>query len=134
MDCIFCKIRKGEIPADKIYEDEHTFAFLDIRPINKGHALVIHKNHHQDIFDTPAEELCAMMATAKKVAEAVVKETNADGVNIGMNNKAVAGQAVWHSHLHIIPRFEGDGLRHWPGKEYEEGEAAKMAEAIKKHL
>ena len=133
-ECIFCRIIKGEIPSSKIYEDEKVYAFLDIQPVNKGHTLVIPKNHSLDLTDMDDEDVCAVFRTAKKLAPAILKATGATGFNLGMNNKKSAGQLVMHSHLHIIPRFDDDGLKHWPGKEYKEGEAEKTKDAITKQL
>ena len=130
-ECIFCKIIKGDIPCSKIYEDDKVLAFLDIAPINKGHALIISKEHHKDLLDMPETTLAEITKAAKKVAKAVVKATGADGFNIGQNNGKAAGQLVMHFHLHVIPRFENDGLKSWPHKEYEEGEIEKVAENIK---
>ncbi|MBN1792860.1 HIT family protein [Candidatus Woesearchaeota archaeon] len=116
-DCIFCKIIRGEIPSSKIYEDKDFFAFLDIRPINKGHSLIIPKVHCKGILDFPRAEETDFLEVIKKVAGAVVKAVDADGFNLGMNTGAAAGQIVFHAHMHIIPRFEGDGLKSWPHKE-----------------
>ncbi|MBI4144749.1 HIT family protein [Candidatus Woesearchaeota archaeon] len=132
--CIFCKIVTGDIPAERVYENEKVYAFLDIRPINRGHALVIHKHHHADIFDTPEEDLKDLMAAAKHLAPVLVKTTKADGLNIGMNNRGAAGQVVMHAHLHVIPRFVNDGLRHWPGRQYTPEELKLDADAIRKAL
>lgn len=133
-DCIFCKIIKGEIPSSKVYEDKKVFAFLDINPINKGHVLVVPKNHSLDLSDMADEDIKNLFIAAKKIANAVMKATGAQGCNLGMNNRKAAGQLVMHSHLHIIPRFEGDGLKHWPGKKYAEGEAEKVRQDIIKNL
>ena len=133
--CVFCKIVKNEIPTDKIYEDEKFFAFLDINPVNPGHILVVPKNHYENIYSLPDEILCDIGSVIKKIAVAVKKSVNADGINIIMNNNGAAGQIVPHAHFHIIPRFADDGLRHWPGKPYSnKEEAAKIAEKIKKEL
>ena len=133
-ECIFCKIINGEIPADKLYEDEHTFAFLDISPVNKGHTLVIPKAHHKNIFDMPSEVLAETMKTVQKMAKAIKEGVGADGINIGMNNLPAAGQVVFHAHFHIIPRFEGDGFKHWPHTTYEEGESKEVAGQIQAKL
>ena len=134
-DCIFCKIIKGEIPADKVYEDDDTLAFLDISPVNKGHTLVIPKQHHETVIDTPAEVLCKLMKTVKKVAPAIIKVTSAQGFNLYQNNEKAAGQLVPHIHFHIIPRFEGDGhFSRWTNTKYEEGEMNKLKENIKKEI
>ncbi len=135
-DCVFCKIIQNEIPAIKIYEDETTLAFLDIRPVNKGHVLVIPKDHFENVYTTPAELWCRVMLTVQKVAIAVKNAVSADGLNIIMNNESAAGQIVFHTHVHIVPRENEDGFMHWPGKAYDsENEAKelgeKMVEALK---
>lgn len=133
-ECIFCKIIKKEIPATLIYENNNAIAFLDIAPINPGHTLVVSKQHFETLDKAPDAVLADMMAATKKVAAAVEKAVNADGANIIINNKKAAGQLVSHLHLHIIPRFENDGLKHWPGKKYKEGEAEQVAEKIRSLL
>ena len=129
-DCIFCKIIKGEIPAAKVLEDKEFLAFLDIRPINKGHALVIPKIHCKNFLDFPKQEETDFLAFTKKVAAAVIKATGADGFNLGMNNGEAAGQVIHHAHFHIIPRFHNDGLQNWPHKQYAEGEIAELQKKI----
>ncbi len=133
-DCIFCKIINNEIPSSKIYEDNKTLAFMDIMPVNKGHALVIPKEHHETLFDLPDDILKAVIMAVKKIGDAVKKAVNADGINIGVNNHKAAGQVVFHSHFHIIPRFNDDGLKTWPHKKYEDDEMPSYAEAIRKYL
>jgi histidine triad (HIT) family protein len=133
-DCIFCKIVKGEIPCKKVHEDDKTFAFLDISPIHKGHTLIVPKEHHENILDMPDETLAELAKTAKKVSKAVKKATNADGFNVTQNNGAAAGQAVFHFHLHIIPRFKDDGLKNWPHKKVSDEEMKQVHEAIKNSL
>ncbi|PIN86035.1 HIT family protein [Candidatus Woesearchaeota archaeon CG10_big_fil_rev_8_21_14_0_10_44_13] len=133
-DCIFCKIIKGEIPCLRIYEDKDVLAFLDIAPVNRGHALVIPKKHYADFTDMPDEAVKQVFVAAKKVADGVMKGVNANGFNLGMNNRKVAGQLVMHAHVHIMPRFEGDGFKLWEGKKYLEGEAKKVMESINKKL
>ena len=134
MDCIFCKIVNGEIPSEKLYDDENVFAFLDIAPVNKGHALVIPKKHYETIFDVPDDELQKLAVAVKKVASAVKKAVNAEGVSIAMSNYKAAGQVVPHAHFHIMPRFENDGLKLWPQGKYEEGEMKQFGEKIRKTL
>ena len=90
-DCVFCKIAQGKIPSDKIYEDDNFFAFLDINPNNPGHALIIPKNHYENIYTAPDEILCDIGPIIKKIAIAVKKGINADGINIIMNNDSAAG-------------------------------------------
>ena len=129
-ECIFCKIIKGEIPSNKVYEDEKVLAFLDIGPVNKGHTLVIPKKHAMNIFDIEQEDLNAVSEIVRKIAPAVKKAVNADGLNIMSSNGKAAGQLVMHSHIHIIPRFKDDGLKHWPQGTYKEGEIEQVKEKI----
>jgi histidine triad (HIT) family protein len=117
-DCIFCKIISGKIPCTKIYENHKVIAFLNINPINKGHALVMPKEHYETILDTPDDTLAETMKVVKKVVKAVKEGVDADGVNVGQNNFRAAGQMISHLHFHIIPRFEKDGLEDWPGHKY----------------
>lgn len=116
-DCIFCKIVAGEIPSHKIYEDEQVLAFLDIHPINAGHTLVIPKAHHQDLLDTPSELLARLMRTIVKIAPAIIKAVSASAFNLGVNNGRAAGQIIFHTHFHIMPRFDSDGHKLWHGKD-----------------
>lgn len=133
-NCIFCKIIKGEISSQKIYEDKHVFAFLDINPVNIGHTLLIPKTHSQNIFDIKTETLEKIAPVLKKLSLSIKESTGADGINIISNNGGAAGQLVFHLHLHIIPRLSGDGLKHWPGKNYTEKEMSETAEKIKLNL
>ncbi len=133
-NCLFCKIIAGEIPAEKVYEDEKTFAFLDIKPVNPGHTLVIPKDHHVNMLETPEETLCAMTATVKKVAMAIQAALNPDGINLGVNNGAAAGQVIFHAHMHVMPRRSDDGYGLWHGKPYTEGQANEIATKIKNAL
>lgn len=134
-DCVFCKIVKGELSSYKIYEDDKFFAFLDINPINFGHSLLVPKKHYKNLYDLPDETLKEIAPLIKKIAIAIKKSLNTDGINIVMNNDGAAGQIVPHAHFHIIPRFADDGLRHWRGKSYtSKEETVKIAERIKKSL
>ena len=130
-NCIFCKIVKGEIPSSKVYEDNKTIAFLDIHPVSRGHALVIPKNHCTDIFDMTEEDAKAVMAATKKVADAAMKGLGAAGVNLLNSNRKAAGQEVFHYHMHVIPRYENDGIRLFPQQRYKESDAKGTAEKIK---
>ena len=130
-DCIFCKIVAGEIPATRVFENEHALAFLDINPTNPGHTLVVPKAHAENIDDIPDETICALAPVVKKVAGAVKKAVKADGINLIQNNGRAAGQIVPHFHIHVVPRFDGDGFRHWKGVPYKTGEAEQVAEKIK---
>jgi len=133
-ECIFCKIVKGEVPSEKIYEDLDTFAFLDINPVNSGHALVIPKEHYKNLFDISSEAFSKVMETVRKMSPVIKKAVNADGVNIGISNERAANQAVFHLHIHIIPRFQNDGLKMFPAKKYKENESKEIAEKIKSLL
>lgn len=135
MDDLFVKIIKGEIPSTKIYEDENTFAFLDTDPVNKGHALVIPKKLYRNVLDIEKEDWGRLMETVRKIAIAIKTATKADGINIYMNNEAAANQKVFHAHVHIIPRFDGDNMI-TPAKhvEYKDGEKDEYGEMIKNEL
>lgn len=118
MDCVFCKIVAGELPAHKVYEDDDLLAFLDIQPITRGHALLIPKAHHANLSDTPAPVLAKISAALPSVCRAVVRGTDSEGFNVLQSNGACAGQVVSHVHFHIVPRKTGDGIglgfRHHP--------------------
>ena len=133
-DCIFCKIIRGEVPSPVIYEDDETFAFLSNGPDNPGHTLVIPKDHLENVYEMDEKHYGPMMQTVKKMAVAVKRGMNADGINVHMNNDGPAGQVVFHAHIHIIPRFIGDGLKHWPNGKYKEGEEEIVAKKIKAAL
>lgn len=113
-ETIFAKIISREIPAHIVYEDDMVLAFLDINPTNHGHTLIIPKKHFINIFDGDNETLTHMMKVAKKVALALKKADLAEGVNLIMNNGPEAGQEVWHAHLHVVPRLNGDKVFHKP--------------------
>ena len=117
-DCVFCKIVKGKLPTNKIYEDGNFLAILDINPVNPGHSLLMIKNHHKNIYETPDEILCKIGPVLKKISNAVKDGVGADGINIIMNNEEISGQMIPHTHFHVIPRFANDGFRHWLGKPY----------------
>ncbi len=134
MDCLFCKIINGEIPCLKVYEDEYTFAFLDINPVNEGHTLVLPKKHIENLINSDSEDLKNIMPALREITEAVKKATNADGVNVTTNNGEAAGQSVFHLHFHIIPRFNDDGFKNWLQHSYKEGEDKKYLEKIKSLL
>lgn len=133
---VFDKIVTGEIPVTKVYEDEQCLAFLDLHPVNIGHTLVIPKIHSRNIFDIDPQTAGHVFSIAKKIALALQNVCGAEGVNIIMNNEPAAGQQVFYSHIHIIPRYTGDGFEHWHGaRDYNDGERAaleeKMVEVLK---
>lgn len=133
--CIFCKIARKRAPVSEIYEDETVISFLDIRPLNLGHMLVIPKGHYVDIFDIPEKELAAVNKIAKLVSFAVKKATGADGISIIQQNGKAAGQDIFHFHVHVVPRFEGQKLS--PFSELIEVDRAQldtMAKKIKQYL
>jgi len=111
-DCIFCKIIAGEIPSHKIYEDEHSFAFLDINPLADGHVMVIPKAHHEQIEDLDPALAGKLFETTQRISAHVRDKFNAPATTIGINNGKAAGQVVPHLHIHIVPRFDGDGGAH----------------------
>mgnify|MGYP003290405019 CR=1 FL=1 len=130
-NCIFCKIIKGEIPSSTVYEDDDFKAILDISPANKGHVIVLTKGHYANIFELDETIAGKLLPVVKKIASAVKKVTNCDGINILQNNGVAAGQTVFHVHVHIIPRFDNDNeLLTWEKKSYEDGEAIQLANQI----
>ncbi|MBI2203225.1 MAG: HIT family protein [Candidatus Rokubacteria bacterium] len=108
-DCVFCKIRDGQIPSMKIYEDDATLCIMDINPLNAGHCLVITKTHAATLFDTDVADLQAAVTTARRVAKAIRSALNPDGLNMLQANGPAAFQSVPHFHLHLIPRWNNDG-------------------------
>ena len=107
-ECVFCKIIRGEIPCCKVYEDDLILAFLDIAPFNIGHTVIIPKDHQNSI--TTLDEIYAnrIIKMAPKIGVALLRTINAEGFNLFLNNGSVAGQTVWHCHMHVQPRFAGD--------------------------
>lgn len=108
-NCIFCKIANGEIPSRTLYEDESFRVILDLGPATKGHALILPKEHYADLFALPQETAADAMKLAKQIAKAQKDALKADGLNLVQNNGTAAGQTVGHFHIHLIPRYEGDG-------------------------
>lgn len=134
-DCLFCKIVRGEIPAAKVYEDDELIAFLDIKPVNPGHVLLIPKAHHETLLQTPPKLLESMMAMVPSLARAAMQATGSEGFNLACNTGTVAGQVVFHTHLHIMPRKAGDGYELWHGEPYaDQQEADRVANAIRSAL
>lgn len=132
---IFEKIISREIPADIIYEDDMVIAFLDIKPVNKGHALVVPKKKFRNMFDADPEYFAHMAKIALKVVAALKVVTSMDGANLVMNNERAGGQDVFHAHMHVIPRFEhDDAFRPAQHTMYTEGEMATFGAALRKVL
>ena len=131
-DCIFCKIVAGEIPSFKLFEDEATLAFMDINPANEGHALVIPKEHVPDLYAVSDEALARTLVTAKRVAAALARTLNPDGLNIVQCNGAAAAQSVMHFHVHVLPRVTDDGLAmNWGLKLGDIDAIGRLAERIR---
>ena len=110
-DCLFCKIVAGEIPSQRVDEDERTVAFMDINPATRGHALVIPREHAADLLEIDAEDLAATMTAAQRLARTGLDRFGADGVNLINSCGAAAWQTVFHFHVHVIPRYVGDPMR-----------------------
>lgn len=125
-DCIFCNIVRGELPSNKVYEDDHSLAFFDIHPVSPGHTLVVPKSHFATIFDVSAEAWSHVQETVRRVAHALEQGAAADGVNLMMNNREHAGQVVHHAHVHLIPRYKGDGLKLWPHHAFDTEESSAI--------
>lgn len=111
-DCIFCKIVAGEIPSSKVYEDDQVLAFLDISQTTPGHTLLIPKRHVRNVLEMEADLASTTFSRLPKIARALQKATNAVGMNIINNNEEIAGQTVFHAHIHLVPRYdEKDGIK-----------------------
>ena len=116
--CIFCKIANGEIPSKTLYEDEKFRVILDLGPATKGHALILPKDHFANLYELPEEEAKDVIVLAKKMAAKMTEKLGCDGFNLVQNNGEVAGQTVFHFHMHLIPRYKGDqvGITWHPGE------------------
>lgn len=133
-DCSFCKIIKGELPNNKIYENDHTYVFAPLREdiLSKGHMLIIPKKHYETIYDMPKEELGYVVETAKYVAEKLKDKYKAEGINLLHASGKAAQQSAFHFHMHLIPRYGNDGLDTWPNTGYEENNYSDVYKEIKK--
>ncbi len=135
MASIFSRIISGEIPAVKIYEDDQVIAFLDIAPASKGHTLVVPKQEYPDLLTVPPELLALVQQTVQRVAQAIQQSLQPDGMNIVQNNGTAAGQSVFHYHVHIIPRWEGDrALRLWNPQQTPTEDLQMVADLIRVKL
>lgn len=121
---VFAKILRGELPCEKLYEDEHTIAIMDIMPKGDGHLLVVPKAPSRNILDIDTADLGHVMATVQRMARALIKAFDADGITINQFNESAGGQVVFHTHVHVIPRFDGVRLRPHSG-EMEDGAVLK---------
>jgi histidine triad (HIT) family protein len=135
-NCIFCKIISGNLPAVQIYETPRVIAFLDVLPVQLGHALVVTKSHYVNLLDLPDDLFLEMGQVGRKVAQAFQEELRAEGFNLVMNNYEVAGQTVFHTHIHVIPRFADDGTRIIPQekKKYESDGIVQMGRRLSEAL
>jgi len=130
-ECIFCRIIEGEVPSNKVYEDENTIAFLDVNPTSKGHTLVVPKKHVENIHE--ASDMRYMWDSMVKVSNAVKEAFDPEGLNISQNNGEIAGQEVMHMHFHVTPRYTGDEIEvNYNRKELENGE--EIAEEISQKI
>ena len=136
MDCIFCKIINGEIPAVKVLDEELVVAFMDINPSSKGHMLVVPKNHAENIFEIPESDLAALIKAVKRCAKAVKEALNAEGITILQLNGKASNQIVPHLHIHIIPRWKNDGLSisNWEMKPGDMEEINDIAQKVKENI
>lgn len=135
MNCIFCDILSGDIPSYIVYEDGDVLAFLDAKPVNVGHTLVIPKAHYPNLMETPDEVVGKLFIVAKKIAGALMELENVEGVNIGMNNHETAGQVIFHSHVHVMPRTKEDTYDLWHGNIEQTHEGKQhTADTIKSNL
>lgn len=133
-NCIFCKIVAGEIPSTTIYEDDDFKVILDINPASRGHAVILPKNHAKNLFELPEEDAEKIFKVAKKCGTAMMEVLHCDGFNVLQNNGEIAGQTVFHLHVHLIPRYKDDTIQiKWkPGTPQKD--AAEIAEAVKKAI
>jgi len=132
---VFCAIVNGKAPAEIIYEDEATLAFMDIHPASRGHALVIPKGHFQDIFEIDDEAAAAVMRTTARVARAIRAALEPDGLNLIQTNGRAAFQSVFHFHIHVVPRWFGDGIMPpWRPRPGDQKAIREAAERIRNRL
>ena len=131
-NCIFCKIANGEIPAATLYEDENFRVILDLGPASKGHALILPKSHAANIYELSDEMAAKAMILAKKMATAMTAALKCDGFNIVQNNGECAGQTVFHFHMHLIPRYDGEKtIIDWDHKEFSDDEMKAICNEMK---
>jgi histidine triad (HIT) family protein len=135
MNCIFCNIVQKKQPAEILYETDHALAILDIRPIHYGHALVIPKVHCVDLLSVPEGSFHDLMHVSQLLAHAIVKTYNLEGFNVFSNNGRIAGQSVFHFHMHVVPRYPGDAIRFAPMlKSYDGQSMADHGERIRRNI
>ena len=136
-NCVFCKIVSGELPSTKVYEDESSLAFFDIHPAVGGHTLVIPKKHVERLEAMDDADILPFMKAVKKTSNALQKTLKADGLNTVSNSGRAAGQIIFHAHVHLLPRFETDGIGKdfkWGRKQFVQESAEKLAKMIQENL
>ncbi|MCD5536201.1 HIT family protein [Lactobacillus delbrueckii] len=134
-DCLFCKIIRGEIPSYTVFENDDVKAFLDISQVNEGHVLMVTKKHLTNFFDYSAEDACRFMQYVPEIAKAIkASDPRIQAMNVTSNNGEIAGQVVMHSHIHFIPRWEGDGIKFFTrnnADQYDEKKYQEVCDRIK---
>lgn len=128
--CIFCQIVNHEIPCYQIFEDDQILAFLDIKPVNPGHTIILPKKHYKNIEEISAVDLTALILVIKKVGGLLKSRLGVAGYNVNCNNDPLAGQTIPHLHFHVIPRRFGDGCVAWPQGAYGAGEAEEIIKKL----
>ena len=132
METIFTKIEKGEIPSTKVFEDDICFVIMDINPVKKGHCLVISRKPYPNMSSCPDDVLSHLLSVAKRVEARQREVLGNQGSNIIINNDPASGQEVPHIHVHVIPRFDGDGRRHFQDHDkYDEGEMVSLGDKLR---
>lgn len=134
-NCVFCRIVAGELPASKVYEDEHTLVIMDLQSVNPGHMLVVLKPHHTNIYSVNGEEAGAVFRTAAYMARVAKKAYGCEGVTLLQANETASAQTVFHLHVHVLPRWHGDGMAlAWPAKNPTRGALEVMASRLRAAL
>ena len=133
-DCIFCKLANGVFPTNFIYEDEDFKVILDANPATKGHSLILPKKHFKNLLDADEEVLKKALPLAKKLSNKLIEVLKCDGVNVLQNNNEAAGQAVFHLHIHLIPRYKDqkEHILSWKANKFSDDEMKNIAESLKK--
>lgn len=135
MNCVFCEIVKGNDKAEILYEDQDTIAFLDIRPFNFGHSLVVSRTHFDSFLDVPSSQLKLLINTTQMITAAIKESLQPEGFNILANNGAAAGQTIYHFHFHIIPRYKNDDFKFRVNlKQYSDGLMKEFAGKIRSKI
>ena len=134
-DCVFCKIVNGEIPSEILFENEQVVTILDINPIHFGHALIVPRKHFRDFLELEPQCYPSLLDAARIVSPALVRGLNLEGFNLFANNGRIAGQSVFHFHLHVTPRYPDDDIRFvLKLKKYENGKMKQYADLIRNHI